>query len=84
MNKKVEIITNCSCMTCSNPLSRNIGIDEELDAPEAGDSLLDVPQLLGLMHSSKEKNSSYPTFQTHHASLINDSFINERYVTVIL
>lgn len=85
MNKKVEIITNCSCMTCSDPSSRNLpfDFDEDLDTPETGDSLFDVPQLLGLMHSSKEKNGSYPLFRNDAAPSFNDSFINERLLLLL-
>ncbi|XP_075224452.1 uncharacterized protein LOC142326133 [Lycorma delicatula] len=85
MNKRVEIITNCSCMTCSDPSSRNLLLDsdEELDTPETSDSIFDVPQLFGLMHSSKEKNNSFEPFNFNPARTINDSYINERLVLLL-
>ncbi|RZF36895.1 hypothetical protein LSTR_LSTR004583 [Laodelphax striatellus] len=64
MNKVVEVITNCSCMTCSDAASRQLPPDAAADdddaAADADDKERDVPQLLSLMQRRPSAPSSSP------------------------
>lgn len=84
MTKRVEVIENCTCATCKDQFAspQHAG-DLEMGSADAVDSegsLMDEPQLLGLMHSARSRLNGSLMFNHSH---VNESVINERMLMLL-
>ncbi|XP_022201405.2 uncharacterized protein LOC111058210 [Nilaparvata lugens] len=79
MNKVVEVITNCSCMTCSDAASRQLPADavadDDDDAVER-ERDRDVPQLLSLMQRRPSLSDAHTSPATNTSHIIKHKLLS--------